>query len=59
MNTHDQTSPHANIFMILLSWLGWFFGALTLSQWVMSATLIYTALQIYISLRKIYRERNL
>ena len=56
MNTEQQ--PHANIFLLAISWMGWFFGSVTEAQWVMTATLVYTVLQIYISIRKILRERR-
>ena len=52
----SQTQPHSNIFLLAVSWAGWFFGSVTEAQWVMTATLVYTLLQIYISIRKIIRE---
>ena len=57
IDSTDQ-HPHTNIFLLAVSWAGWFFGSVTEAQWVMTATLVYTLLQIYISIRKIIRERK-
>jgi hypothetical protein len=40
---------------VLIAWAGTVFGAYTLQQWVLIATLGYTLLQIVLSLRKLWR----
>lgn len=52
--THDHDTNLALI-KILAAWLGVTFGGLTLSSAALTATLIFTALQIIVLLRKMWR----
>lgn len=49
---HDTNSA---IIKILAAWLGVTFGGLTLSTLVLSATLLFTVLQIVVLIRKIWK----
>jgi len=52
MSEHD----HATI-KILIAWVGAIYGALTLSQLVLFATLVYTVLQIVVLVRKMWKGK--
>ena len=52
MNDHDTNSATVKV---LIAWLGTMFGNITLSNAVLAATLIYTALQIYVLLHRIWK----
>lgn len=51
-NDHDTNAALAKV---LIAWLGTMFGGVTLSGLVLGATLVFTVLQIFILLRKLYR----
>ena len=51
----DDNETHAVIFKALVIWAGTVFGGLTLSSLVLSATLVYTTLQIIILIRKMWK----
>jgi len=40
-----------------LAWVGFWFGSLTLQDWVLIATLVYTLLQIVIAIRRVWKDR--
>lgn len=40
-------------FKIFIVWCGTTLGAMTLNNWVLLATLVYTSLQIVLSIRKL------
>lgn len=49
---HDTNTA---IIKILAAWLGVMFGGITLSSLVLAATLIFTTLQIFVLIRKIWK----
>ena len=51
----DQNENHAVIFKALVIWAGTVFGGITLSSLVLSATLVYTMLQIVVLIRKMLK----
>jgi hypothetical protein len=55
MEDQDKT---ASLFKLLLVWFGTTFGTITLNQWVLGATLVYTVLQIMLSVKKLFRGDN-
>lgn len=48
MSDHDTNTATLKV---LIAWLGYFFGGITLSGLVLTLTAIYTGLQIYILVR--------
>jgi len=52
--TNDHETNMA-MFKVMLAWAGTMFGGVTLSSLVLTATLIFTLLQIYILVRKLWR----
>lgn len=52
--THDHET-NAAITKLMVAWLGTMFGGVTLSSLVLTATLIYTVLQIIILVRKMIK----
>lgn len=57
MTNHDDTGWVW--FKVALAWVGWFIGSVTLTQWVMLATLIYTVTNTIFLLRdKWWRDRK-
>jgi hypothetical protein len=51
-NDHDT---NVATIKVLIAWIGAVVGGVTLSQLVLGATLIYTLLQIFILLRKLWK----
>lgn len=56
MNADHETN--VAMIKIFIVWAGTTLGSLSLSSLVLAATLIYTLLQIYVLLRKIWRDRE-
>lgn len=52
-NQHETNVATAKI---LIAWVGAAVGSLSLSNLVLTATLIYTLLQIFMLLRKLWRK---
>jgi hypothetical protein len=52
--TNDHDTNMATL-KLLLAWAGTMFGGVTLSSLVLTATLIFTLLQIFILVRKLLR----
>lgn len=46
-----------SLIKVLIAWVGAVYGALTLSQLVLFATLVYTVLQIVVLIRKIWKGK--
>lgn len=55
MSLNNNNETHIAITKIILAWLGAMFGGITLSGLVLTATLIFTVLQIIVLLRKLAR----
>ena len=54
----EATHPGAALFKILVAWLGYVVGSITLQQVVLALTGVYTLLQIFLLVRdKIIRDR--
>lgn len=53
-NDHDT---NVNMTKLLISWVGVVFGSISLQNVVLWATLIYTVLNIYLLLRRMWKER--
>lgn len=53
MNDHEV---NAAFFKVALAWVGVFIGSITLSDLVLFATLVYTIIQIALSVRKWIRD---
>jgi len=51
-NDHDT---HTAIIKVMVAWIGTALGGISLSNLVLIATLIYTLLQIYLLVRKIWK----
>lgn len=59
MSVEMEHQDHYAGLKVALAWFGTFFGALTLQHWVLTATLIYTLLQIYLLVRdKVLRKKG-
>lgn len=52
MNDHDT---NAATIKIIIAWIGAVAGGITLSNLVLGATLIFTLLQIFMILRRLYK----
>lgn len=52
----DFNNKHP-LLKLAIAWIGASFGTLTLNQWVLVATLIYTIIQIVIGLRKLWNGK--
>ena len=51
-NDHDT---YAALVKILIAWIGTMFGGITLSGLVLAATLVFTVLQTFVLIRRLYR----
>jgi len=47
---------NTTLLKVAVAWFGTLFGGITLSGLVLSATLIFTILQIYVLIRKIWKD---
>jgi len=54
MNDHETNMATLKV---LVAWLGVWFGGVSLSSLVLTATLVYTLLQIFILLRRLWRGK--
>jgi len=52
MNDHES---NAITMKLLVSWIGALAGGITLNQLVLSATLIFTVLQIFMIIRRLWK----
>jgi hypothetical protein len=58
IDTSNTHSPAQALFKLLLAWMGYVLGSITLQQVVLALTGVYTMLQIYLLVRdKIIRDR--
>lgn len=58
MQSANQEEGATAMLKVLIAWLGTVLGSITLQQIVLTLTLIYTALQVYVLVRdKIVRDR--
>ena len=53
---NDVNDHHFAVFKVFLAWMGLTFGAVTLNQWALLATLCYTLIQSAIGLRKLFSK---
>lgn len=51
----NDNHPYLTTLAVGISWLGTWLGHVTLSNLVLCATLVFTVLQIFILLRKVWR----
>ena len=51
----NDNDTNAAMLKLIIAWAGTMFGGVTLSSLVLTATLIYTMLQIFILGRKLFR----
>ena len=53
----DDQETNVAMFKILVVWAGTTLGSISLSSLVLGATLVYTLLQIFVLLRKIWKGK--
>lgn len=56
MNMNNQHDTNVATMKILIAWIGAAVGSISLSDLVLTATLIFTVLQIVVLIRKLWRR---